>query len=112
MTPTAASRTLTEALRRVWTLEAAERRAVSHAAALAAARTGEPAVPTEPLPSGPLVKGRLAALARAWAACQTAEAVYRAAREAWAQETGACPVCSEAACRCQSARRADSGGVA
>jgi hypothetical protein len=108
----AAARTLTEALRRVWTLEATERRAVPHAAALEAARTGTPAVPTEPMPSGPLVKGRLAALARAWTACPEAARVYATAKAAWAQETGTCPGCGVTPCGCDSARRAESESAA
>jgi hypothetical protein len=111
---TGAARTLTEALRRVWTLEAAERQAVPHAAALAAVRTGGPVTPVDgaALPAAPLVKGRLAALGRAWTACPDAETVYQAAKAAWHQQSGRCPGCGAEACVCDSAPRADSPGAA
>lgn len=110
----AAARTLTEALRRVFALDVATRRALPHAVALEAARTGGPVTPVsgEALPSGPLVRGRLAALDRAWAACPDPESVYRAAVASWRQEHGECPGCGAGVCACDSARRADSEEVA
>jgi hypothetical protein len=90
MTP---ARTLTEALRRCFTLVRDEADGT--------------------LPSLPLVRGRYAALARAWAACPDAPAVYAAAKAAWRAETGRCPVGGERGpCDCESARRAESEAVA
>lgn len=70
MTSTAATRALTEALRRCFTLIREEQ--------LVAEGSTEVR-----LPSLPTVRGRYAAMERAWGACPEAETVYRAAAAAW-----------------------------
>lgn len=88
--PSTASRQLTEALRRCFDLIRQE------------ARAGQ-GDPLAAVPSLPMVKGRWAAMTRAWAACPDADAVYRATLATWIQETGCCPWCGGKGCSARGA---------
>lgn len=98
MSSTTATRALGEALRKWFDLKRDE--------ALVAEGSTEVR-----LPSLPLVKGRLAALARAWGACPEAEAVYRTTAAAWRERWGRCPLNGQRLpCSC-SAPRTESGAA-
>lgn len=77
--PTTAARTLTAALRDWYGLTRIEGLVAEGA-------------PDVKVPVPPLVRGRLAAVERAWRACPDAGAVARAAEAAWREQYGRCPI--------------------